>query len=597
MPSKRSLVDEIKDRCNIVDVIGRSVALKKTGVNHKGLCPFHNEKTPSFIVSEDKQRFTCFGCGATGDVIEFVQRHYNLDFGGAIDKLAAEYGIDTQAYGYAGEGRKSKFFEINREAALFFFTAFQKKTNPGADYMEKRGLSQAVLRRFGIGYADDQWTSLTDHFAARGDDLKLLEKLGLARVSKGRTYDNFRHRVIFPIINTRGKVIGFGGRALEEEQPKYLNSPESLVFQKKDQLYGLNLTRQDINKENCAILVEGYMDAISLYQSGIHNVAASLGTALTERQAAMIRRYTDTVVLAYDADSAGQNAALRGMDILYRAGCRVRVLELDEGQDPDDYVRSHGKEAFLKRVAEAKPFMTYKLDRLRKLNDLTTTEGRVDFLKQAAAALKMISPIEAEAYIVQLAEQTGISEGAIRSEVLGRSVKRDVQTETGASGRRTEQRSRSEEDKRTESEEDCSPVERDLIRLMLAESRFVPAIAEYPTAFSTAAGLHIRDVIQSLYQPDQPIDRQSLADALTEAENRLLQQLDQTLVLAAQADRIFEDCIRHIKETGINRRKAEIIEVLSVLDDEQDGDTIRSLTEELMQIQEQEREMRERNQE
>jgi DNA primase len=255
-----NVIDEIKSRCNIVDVIGRVVSLKKTGSNHKGLCPFHNEKTPSFVVSEDKQIFTCFGCGVTGDVIEFTQRYNNLDFRGAIEKLAGEYGIDLGSNVFPGESQKTQLYEINREAAAYFYRCFTERANRGAAYMQSRGLEPSVLRKFGIGYADDGWQSLYDFLKSKGYEDKVLLNLGLVAKSKDRIYDKFRDRVMFPIINTRGKVVGFGGRAIGDGMPKYLNSQESLIFQKKNNLFGLNLTRQDINREDCAILVEGYMD-------------------------------------------------------------------------------------------------------------------------------------------------------------------------------------------------------------------------------------------------------------------------------------------------------------------------------------------------
>ncbi|HPZ59821.1 MAG TPA: DNA primase, partial [Bacillota bacterium] len=385
-----NVIDEIKSRCNIVDVIGRVVSLKKTGSNHKGLCPFHNEKTPSFVVSEDKQIFTCFGCGVTGDVIEFTQRYNNLDFRGAIEKLAGEYGIDLGSNVFPGESQKTQLYEINREAATYFYRCFTERANRGAAYMQSRGLEPGVLRKFGIGYADDGWQSLYDFLKSKGYEDKELLNLGLVAKSKDRIYDKFRDRVMFPIINTRGKVVGFGGRAIGDGMPKYLNSQESLIFQKKNNLFGLNLTRQDINREDCAILVEGYMDVITLYQHGVRNVSASLGTALTENQAAMLKRYTKNIVLAYDGDEAGQSAALRGMDILYAAGGNVKVLQLPDGKDPDEFIRKNGREAFLERIEQALPFMDFKLQHIKKQVDLNTTEGSVTFLKEAARALRLL---------------------------------------------------------------------------------------------------------------------------------------------------------------------------------------------------------------
>ena len=307
----QATLEELKSRLNIVDVIGRVVPLRRAGSNFKGVCPFHNEKTPSFVVSEQKQIFTCFGCGASGDAIEFTKRYYNLEFQEAVEKLAAENGLSISLH--KGNGDREKYYEINKEAARFFYRAFTEQQNAGYTYMKNRGMDDAILKKFGIGYADESWDSLYLFFKKKGISEKILLELGLISESKGKYYDKFRNRVMFPIINTSGKVIGFGGRAIGQAEPKYLNSPENKVFQKKNNLYALNITKQDIGKEGYAILVEGYMDAISLYQNGVRNVGASLGTALTDNQARLLNRYTKNVVLSYDADSAGRNAALRGI--------------------------------------------------------------------------------------------------------------------------------------------------------------------------------------------------------------------------------------------------------------------------------------------
>ncbi|MFR9144560.1 MAG: DNA primase, partial [Lentihominibacter sp.] len=311
-----NIVDEIKSRCNIVDVIGRVVPLKKAGSNYKGVCPFHNEKTPSFIVSESKQIFTCFGCGATGDLLEFVKRYYNLDFRGSVEMLAKEYGISLEG-AFRSNKDKDELYEINRQAARFFFKALRQQANLGYTYMKRRGISEEILNKFGIGYADEKWDSLYGFLRGKGISEEKMLDLGLISKSNGRYFDKFRNRVIFPIINTGGKVIGFGGRIIGEGEPKYLNSQESNIFKKKYNLYGLNLAGGDVRKEDSIILVEGYMDVVSLYQNGVRNVSASLGTALTENQARLIKRYTKNVILSYDADNAGQSAAMRGLDILY----------------------------------------------------------------------------------------------------------------------------------------------------------------------------------------------------------------------------------------------------------------------------------------
>ena len=586
-----SVVDEIKNRCNIVDVIGRVVTLKKAGANYKGLCPFHNEKTPSFMVSEDKQIFNCFGCGTKGDVIEFVQKYYNLDFHGALEKLAAEYGIDISRSGFGDDNKRAALYELNREAAAFFYRNFTTKANPGYAYMAKRGIEPATMRKFGIGYAEDDWNALRNHFEAKNADKQSLIALGLLSSSKGKDYDKFRDRVMFPIINTRGKVIGFGGRAIGDGTPKYLNSPESIVFQKKNNLYGLNLTRTDISREDCAILVEGYMDVISLYQHGVRNVSASLGTALTENQAAMLKRYTNNVVLCYDADEAGQNAALRGMDILHKAGFRVKVFHVSDGKDPDEFIKKNGKEAFLKLVKNALPFADYKISLLRKKLDLSTTEGNVTFLRKAAEVLRQLSPVEADVYIRRIAEEYRVSEGALRREVEGgraeETPRRREETAPAMGTEQNEQGSFRKDEGSKGPDSGEMMIQRNLIRLMLEKSSYVPLTEPYRDVFTDPACYRIFSLILSSYKPDRELDLLSLTDSLDPQDAVLLQSINRSVRLAGHDVEIFKDCIRSLDEKKRSKREKEIITLLSVLDDEKDRAEINQLTLELMELQKQ----------
>ena len=576
-----NIVDEIKSRCNIVDVIGRHVPLKKTGSNYKGVCPFHNEKTPSFVVSETKQIFTCFGCGATGDVIEFVQRYHNMDFPGAVEKLAGEFGIEIKNANFQGERERTALYELNREAAAFFYRAFTSGPNPGYEYMKKRGLEPATLRKFGIGYADGEWDSLYQYFIGKGADPKVLLELGLISYSNGKYYDKYRDRVIFPIINTRGKVIGFGGRTLGDGTPKYLNSPESPVFLKKNNLYGLNLTRQDINKENYVILVEGYMDVISLYQHGVRNVSASLGTALTENQAAMLKRYTDNVILSYDSDAAGQAATLRGMDILHKTGCKVKVLHVTDGKDPDEFIKKNGREEFLKLVQSAMPFADYKIHLLKQRLDLSTTEGSVEFLQETAKVLRELSPVEADIYIKKIAGETKISEGAIRLEINGNNNTENARNSNPLPFRDAG-RGQPREGRPAGA---GSVIEKYLIKLMLLKSSYVPRVKPYDWVFRSPSAFKIYELIRSVYKDDEEIDRKKVEDSLDAEDNRFLQDIIDNIQLADKDEQVFQDCILRIEAARLAKREQEIIQIISILDDEKDRDKIEALTIELMDIQ------------
>lgn len=372
-----NFIDELKMQVNIVDVIGREVSLKKAGANYKGLCPFHSEKTPSFMVNEERQIFNCFGCGQKGDVIKFVQSYYKLSFMDAVEKLAGEYGIKIPERHSTGPKKDySKYYEINAMAARFFYNSLGTRNNKGLAYLRGRGLSKDTITKFGLGYAPPGGTVLVDHLRSQGVSDDDMVRLGLANHGKNGLYDKFRDRVMFPIINTQDKVIGFGGRAIGDIKPKYLNSPESEIFLKKNNLYALNFSRNEISSLDRAIIVEGYMDVISLYQSGIHNVAASLGTALTDNQARLLCRYSKNIILSYDSDQAGISAALRGISVISAAGGKPKVLTVSDGKDPDEFVKKHGRDAFIQLADDAVPAADFRLKFARRGFDLSNDRGR-----------------------------------------------------------------------------------------------------------------------------------------------------------------------------------------------------------------------------
>ncbi len=569
--NRTNIADEIKSRCNIVDVIGRVVTLKKAGSNYKGLCPFHNEKTPSFVVSEQKQIYTCFGCGATGDVISFVERYYNLDFRGAVEQLAKEYGIELTG-AFASNGDKDELYEINRQAARFFYKALRKEDNPAYRYMRGRGISNETLNQFGIGYADDEWTSLTDHLTGMGFEPQKLVELGLCSVSKGRYYDKFRGRVIFPIQNTRGKVIGFGGRVLGDGMPKYLNSSESPVFLKKNNLYGLNLSKDAVVKENEIILVEGYMDVISVYQAGVRNVSASLGTALTENQARLIKRYTKNVVLSYDADDAGQMAAMRGVDILYGEDCKARVLVVSDGKDPDEFIKQHGRQAFLDLVKEAVPYGDFKLNYVKRKYDMDDEQQRIDFLGEAVDILKKMKPVEADIYIKKLSEEYGISERAIRMEYQS-------ENDSGTSSQRIRIH-------KEQTEKATHNVERTLLKLMLLDEKYEQIPEDVQSLlFKGPAEEAIRRRIQECAGMERPFSMAKLCEELDEDVAAELLQIDEMPVSADKEDEIFHDCIRFVRLEELKRRDEELTSILSIADESTPEEILVKYMEEKIEIQ------------
>ncbi len=560
--------EELKERVDIVDVIGSVVALKKAGANYKGLCPFHNEKTPSFMVSESRQIFNCFGFGEKGDVYTFIERYYGLDFPEAAEKLADMAGV-TLKRNRRGPAGADRLLELNRQAAIFFYKALRQKGNPGLEYMTGRGISADTLHEFGIGWADGRRTSLRDHLASLGYTDREMEELGLISGSgTGNVSDKFRERVMFPIMNTSGKIVGFGGRVLGDGIPKYMNSNESPVFRKKYNLYGLNVTRRHIQNEDTAILVEGYMDVISLCQAGVKNVSASLGTALTENQADMLRRYTGNIVLSYDSDDAGRRAADRGMDILRSRGCDVKVLTVPDGKDPDEYVKKHGREAYMDLVRTAAPYAEYKLMRAGERFDKETTEGRLGFLREAVSILRRLSPLESDIYIKKLAAETDISEGAIRAEMGRAEENRRTGKAAGRNGTA-----------------ELLPEERELIKILLTKASYVEKEKDFAQMFKSGHGAGILNAIREVYEPGSEIDTGRLMDLLGETDQTLVRGVLEDEILKGDADEMYGELMMRY-ETGMRREKEkELLALISMAEDAGDPEKVRELMRELMEIQ------------
>lgn len=417
------LIEEIRINNDIVDVVSEYVRLEKKGKNYFGICPFHKEKTPSFSVEAGKQIFYCFGCGKGGNVIHFISLIEKLDYVESIKFLADRAKIalpeDNDEEQLEKSRKRQLVSRINLIAARYFNDVLNSKQGEkGAAYLRKRQISGNIARRFGLGYSTEDWDGLYKHLIAQGikDDEALLSGLVL-KSSKGTIYDRFRGRLMFPIFDVRGNVIGFGGRVLDNSLPKYMNSPETPVYSKGKHLYALNFAKNSGSKK--LIVVEGYMDVISLHQSGINNAVASLGTALTESQGRMLKKYADEIIISYDADTAGQAATQRGLDILSNIGCNVKVLTVPDGKDPDEYIRNNGSEGFKKLVSGALSLVEYKIKALRKEHDLSTTDGRIAFLNKAAAVLAKIDNVmEREMYIKKLSSEYQVSEEAILTEIM-----------------------------------------------------------------------------------------------------------------------------------------------------------------------------------
>lgn len=415
------LVDEIRNSNDIVDVISQYVVLKRSGRNFFGLCPFHREKSPSFSVSPDKQIFHCFGCGVGGDVIHFVSKIENLDFKQAIEALAEKSGINLPILADGQDAEKirlkEKVYQINKITAQFFHENLYKPSAKLAqDYVKKRKLDNNTLKTFQIGYStnyDDLYQKLKQEGFT---DEEILASSLVGKSAKGQFYDKFKTRLMFPIKDVQDRVIAFGGRVLDDSKPKYINSPENIVYSKGRNLFGLNVAKK--SGKDKIIMVEGYMDAISLYQRGITNVVASLGTALTEGQGRLLRKYASQVIIGYDSDGAGQAATMRGMEILQNLGCDIRILQLDgDAKDPDEYVIKYGSGRFEKCVENAISLVEFKVKTLKKSMNIQTASDKIKFLNEIVKILsKVDNSIEREIYIDRIAKDYGISKEAIYAE-------------------------------------------------------------------------------------------------------------------------------------------------------------------------------------
>lgn len=425
-------LDELRQRADIVQVISGYVTLKRNGHKYWGLCPFHGEKTASFSVDPEKQLYYCFGCKAGGSVIQFIMDIERLEFQEAVKFLADQLHMPLPEMTddpdhQRRRDQRDRLLAANREAAQFFHsTLFTDAGKPMLDYFKRRGLTDNIIRKFGLGASPAGWDTLTKHLQAKGYTLEELRLCGLTVVKPAepatettpakpqRAFDMFRNRAIFPIIDQYGNVLAFGGRILGDGQPKYLNTSDTPVFNKRLGVYAANLLRKERHLER-VILVEGYMDVVSLTQFGVPGVCATLGTALTAEQARLLKRFAPKVYLGYDGDSAGQNAILRGLDILQAEGIPTRVLDFPDKLDPDEFIRRDGIDGFNNLPAITPE--TYRMRRLKEQHDLSTQEGRTEYAKACAAVLRNLEPVELENYIQELMVQTGFSREVLLAQI------------------------------------------------------------------------------------------------------------------------------------------------------------------------------------
>lgn len=428
------IVEEVRSRNDIVDVISGYVKLQKKGNSYFGLCPFHNEKSPSFSVSRDKQMYYCFGCGAGGNVFTFIMEYENYSFLEALKFLAARAGVELPEEEYSKEAKeradlRSTLLEINKLAAKYFYVQLKSQNGKNAyDYLKRRELSDETIVGFGLGYSNKYSNDLYKYLRSKGYNDEQIMKAGLANVDeKSGIYDKFWNRVMFPIMDVNNRVIGFGGRVMGDGKPKYLNSPETMIFDKSRNLYGLNRART--SRKSYYLVCEGYMDVISLHQAGFTNAVATLGTALTAGHAALIKRYVSEVYLTYDSDEAGTKAALRAVPILRDAGISAKVIRMDPYKDPDEFIKNLGREAFEERISKARNGFMFRLEMLEKDYDMQSPEGKTEFLRTAAKWLaEFEEEIERTNYIEAVARTYNVSYEELRKLVVKVAVQTGMAT-------------------------------------------------------------------------------------------------------------------------------------------------------------------------
>lgn len=565
-------IENLKTEIDIVEVISNAIQLKKTGANYKACCPFHGEKTPSFVVSPDKQIFKCFGCGVSGDAIEFVKKYYNLDFIEAIEKIAKDKGFTLEKTAY--DDSKDVYYKANKDAARYFVRSLLSRHNEAMHYLtDVRKMDIDVITKFGIGYADEKWDSLYNHMAALGYDEKTLSELGLISVNKGRKYDRFRNRVIFPIISTNGRVIGFGGRTLDDQGAKYINSPENPIFHKSNNLFSLNFAREYLRNSDFLIVVEGYMDAIGLYQCGIKNVVATLGTALTENHGKILKRYSKKIVLSYDSDDAGRNAAYKGVDVLRDAGVSVSVLHVDDGKDPDEYVKTHGKEEFLNLVSNAVSGTDYQLRHIARDYDLTTGDGKIGYVKSLSAIFEKLSPVEREVY----------------AQKVGRSLDLDYKNilfQIGNQGK-TEASKRIEKTVET-GDRNLSTTEKVLFKIFFMDGSYFVKFKEHEFSdgvITTEMGREIFSLIENeISASDGFLDENRIKDAMNPEEGYKIDEIISGVPIV-DVESSFVDCMSSARLAELGAKERRILDIIALADEEEEGQEAERLQIKLMKIQ------------
>lgn len=546
-----SFLQELKMKTDIEDVISTYVTLKRRGATLVGLCPFHNEKTPSFTVYPATQSFYCFGCGAGGDAITFVKKIENLDYLDAVKTLAQRAGLQMPQEGFDDSlsKRRRRILEMNREAARFYHSVLlSPEGKVGYDYYIGRALSAATINHFGLGFAPNQWDALLKYMRAKGYQPAELVDAGLARKGQKGYYDNFRNRVMTPIIDVRGNVIAFGGRVLDDSKPKYINTGDTLVYKKTNELFALNFAKD--SKEDALILCEGYMDVIAMHQAGFTNAVAGCGTALTTEQVRLISRYAKEVILTYDADEAGQKALQKAMTLFDQTDVKVRIPALVGGKDPDEIIRTYGRDKFKGMLEGASNETEFRLLALRRQYNLATTQGKIDFIGGALQILATLPPVEQDLYVSRLSEELGVER---------QNMKVQLQDLVARQGNRREKRefNRIVQENMRKTARETMATDASL-RKLRAEDRLISLLLRYPDCsrlckdfdpqwLTPGFAQRVFTLILQRLENGDGTELMDLRDRLTDDEMGRLSGIIARGGESADAKQEFSDCLQIIR--------------------------------------------------
>jgi DNA primase len=550
-------VSEIRDRASIREVVSDYVALKKAGKNYRGLCPFHSEKTPSFMVNEEKQIFHCFGCGTGGDVFTFLMKIGQFSFPQTVEELARRYAVELPrrelSPGQKKEmAKRDLLFQINQIASDYFHDLLLRKREgePGRKYLSQRGLAQEVIEEHRLGYAPDRWDGLVQHLREKKASLELAWELGLILPKKREGwYDLFRGRVIFPILDLHQRVVGFGGRLIQEGLPKYINSQESSIYHKGDVLYGLPMAKRFASEKDCAIIVEGYFDLLTLHQYGLRHSVATLGTALTSQHIRHLKRYTHQLITVFDADQAGVQATLRSLPLFLEEEVSGKTIILPGGEDPDTFLRKGELEAFDKMVAEARPLIDFYFDWLMKNHDVRGIEGKVRVAKEGTALIEKIPDgIRRNFYTKALAERLDLQESLLHEMV------------------RTPPKGRPD----PETVERPSPAvkafpksEEIMVRLMIHRPELIPSISEQGILgdFESPLLRGIAEDLEAFYQRKGRLEVAEALGSLGEDSRKWVSEfaLQENGMEGADPEKVLKDCIQRIRQKKLKKDEGELL--------------------------------------